>query len=148
MINPITSIDEAFVSEIFKGTSESLLDIRSQHPLLFLKRYFNDNDNIIYSSDAIDRTLFDFIEHNTQKVVQHLYLTMDSYMNENYDVDILQNHEWEYFYKIWIDLWKTQTNDMVIKPIIKLQASFRRMYVIRKWVRELNEYNFYGCGFR
>jgi hypothetical protein len=44
-------------------------------------------------------------------------------------------------------LWVNGGRKLIIEPFIKLQASFRRRFVIQKWIRTFNEHNFYGWGF-
>ena len=143
-----STLANQIITDIFNDASQNLDIIDPPHPIISLKKYINDNDNIIDASNDIEATLFNIIDDITPKLVENLYLTMDSYMNINYDLDMLQTHEWNYFYKTWSELWKLQTTNMIVAPIIKLQASIRRILEIQKWVRNLNEYNFMGCGFR
>ena len=49
--------------------------------------------------------------------------------------------------EIWQELWHSHFDQHVTSKLIKLQSCIRRKLEIEKWIRNLNEYNFYGCGY-
>ena len=42
---------------------------------------------------------------------------------------------------------RQKIREKIRNPIIKFQSNCRRRLEIQKWIRNLNEYNFMGCGF-
>ena len=57
------------------------------------------------------------------------------------------NVEQAYFMEVWYGLWLDFAWNLIISPLVKLQASFRSRKSTQKFIREYNEANFTGCGF-
>ena len=57
------------------------------------------------------------------------------------------NVEQAYFMEVWYGLWLDFAWNLIISPLVKLQASFRARQSTQKFIRDFNERNFVGCGF-
>ena len=100
-------------------------------PMISLGIYLTSNQERKIDIDRITRTI------SAQLCPQEDNLPMYNLTETN----------WTDLRMIFQSLWIQLGQERVVEPIIKVQASFRRHFVIQKWIRTLNEHNFYGCGF-
>jgi hypothetical protein len=147
------TINQTNILEAAKDIFNNLcLESNEKHPINYLKTQLHNEKYTDLTTLNISKEVFlSVIDKITEDYIEREYHDMFSYMNlggkdGKYDFDTFYNTDWISFNYHIQELLKNLVQIKIIDQIIKVQSSMRRTLEIRRYCRNINRLNFYGCG--